>query len=539
MSNNIQKIIEYAKDPSCVMCVTPSFGGAWHSSIRTGEGPRPVLPPVAGDSIAQRLGLLTKYNCDTSNLDFRLASTAQNNWYVKTGLNFAGWSRPLTIIGRMYIASDSGGSDPYAYDTNVYHPLLAQGYPASGSPDQVVLTIAYSNYNNVNCYEIKLSFGNGTLLMIPATSAYNIHGEKVTIGVSIAITGEYRVYENGVLIKSAINSNLIGFVLRTDTSHINNDQQAYLHQQKLTWQNRNDRVDWCMVFDRVLNDAEIKYLSYDRDDWVDLSLPVEAGTINIITESIPELEWTLPDGTKSTATTLNQTIGGGILRMKCYKYGKSFQILSGSTATANTPISAKDLPRVTNYLYLYNLPSLTGTASDLPRVTNYLYLYNLPSLTGSTADLPRVAINLSLSTLSSLTGTTADLPRVANNLSLYSLSGLTGTTADLPRVANYLYLYSLSGLTGTAADLPSNTGPTRQIIYLAGITGALPVVSTNTNIYYYGNAQVTPAEYDQTIQNIVDAGGVNGTLRISNTRTSASDANIATLQSRGWTVTEH
>jgi len=260
VSNNIQKIIEYAKDPSCVMCVTPSFGGAWHSSIRDGDGPQPVLPPVAGDSIAQRLGLLTKYNCDTSNLDFRLASTAVNNWYVKTGLSFAGWSRPLTIIGRMYVAPDSGGSNGFDYDTGTIHPLLAQGWPVSTDYTQLVLTIGYNNTNNSNRYFCKFSAQSNVQLSFLLD--HDPRGTIVTIALTVdPITGEYKFYENGVLLFSGINSALIGFVLRTDTSHVNNDANAYLHQRLSGYQNRNDWVFWCMVFDRVLNDAEIKFYS--------------------------------------------------------------------------------------------------------------------------------------------------------------------------------------------------------------------------------------------------------------------------------------
>jgi len=70
------------------------------------------------------------------------------------------------------------------------------------------------------------------------------------------------------------------------------------------------------------------------------------------------------------------------------------------------------------------------------------------------------------------------------------------------------------------------------------VTGDLPVVSTNTPIYFYANPAVTPAEFDATIANCVAAGGTNRTLYISSRRTSASDADKATLISRGWTVND-
>lgn len=261
MSNNLQKIIEYAKDTSCVACITPHFGGAWHSSIRTGEGPQPTLPPVAGDSIAQRLGLLTKYNCDTSNLDFRLGSTAQNNWYVKTGLSFAGWSRPLTIIGRMYVAPDSGGSEQYDYDTNIYHPLIQQGHVQHGRSVDFTLGVFYINQNNANVYRVTLSYGS-TFSIFNATPPSIPHGRIVTLAITIdPLTGRISVYEDGILLNSVINASLIGFTLSTDTSSTYNDPVAYIHQRLNAWQNRNDYIFWCMIFDRVLNDAEIKFLS--------------------------------------------------------------------------------------------------------------------------------------------------------------------------------------------------------------------------------------------------------------------------------------
>ena len=309
-----------------------------------------------------------------------------------------------------------------------------------------------------------------------------------------------------------------------------------------------------------------------------------AGVLDINITGTTNLLWKFPDGSTSTAPRPAKTVTKGTTIITCDDFsanGVNVYIYGASSALASYPIPIKslpaltyrlsadangitgkvaDLPRVTNYLYLYDLPNLTGTVAGLPRVTNYLnltnlsgltgtvadlprvtnnlYLVNLSGLTGTTADLPRVTNYLNLNGLSGLTGTVADLPRVTNTLYLYNLSGLTGTVADLPRVTNNLHLYNLSGLTGTTADLPANAGTTRLIVYLAGITGALPVVPTNTDTRYYGNSQVTPAEYDQTIANCVAAGGAGGTLYISSRRTSASDADVATLRSRGWTVND-
>lgn len=415
MSNNIQKIIEYAKDPSCVMCVTPSFGGAWHSTIRDGDGPQPstvmrnfateqenwygfqvwckkqdwvnddfefeaehqntvadenksifyadagqsgmpfslyhysnnsvllfsglvrkvgqsatyfpvivknagnfdpnshkILARVIGDSysvdvdgasiaidpserisftadnfaisragylnfkcrnlttgshwgypsIAEKVRLLTKYNCDTSQLDFRLASTGINNWYVKTGLSFAGWSRPLTIIGRMYIAPDNGGTGSTNYDTNCYHPLIAQGYSASNSASKIIMTFGYVNQGGINRYQAQLSLSNGALITLVATPSADPRGKWVVPALTIdSATGAWAIYEDGIQLSGGTNPSLIGFVLSSNVSDADNDAVAYLHARRADYINRLDMIAWCKIDDSVANPSKIKFYS--------------------------------------------------------------------------------------------------------------------------------------------------------------------------------------------------------------------------------------------------------------------------------------
>lgn len=226
------------------------------------SNPQPVLPPVAGDSIAQRLGLLTKNNCDTSQLDFRLASTSLNNWYVKTGISFAGWSRPLTIIGRMYVAPDNGGSSAFDYETNVFHPMISQGWPAGGVGPGLVFGMYYTNQTNANQYRVAMTLASGAGVILSATPLVPPHGRVVALGVTIDNnTGRWSIYEDGVLLNSAINSNLVGFALLADTSNVNNDATANLHQRITSWQNLNDIEYYVAVYDVVKNAAGIKFLS--------------------------------------------------------------------------------------------------------------------------------------------------------------------------------------------------------------------------------------------------------------------------------------
>ena len=283
------------------------------------------------------------------------------------------------------------------------------------------------------------------------------------------------------------------------------------------------------------------------------SLPTLTYRLSADTNGITGKIADLPRVTNHLSLAALSGLTGTVADLPRVTYSLTLNNISGLTGTtADLPIvtdalslnnlpgltgTVADLPRVTTSLQLTNLSGLTGTVAGLPRVTHTLSLSYLSGLTGTTADLPRATTSLTLSTLSGLTGTTADLPRVTNTLSLNNLPGLTGTVEDLPRVTYYLYLNTLSGLTGTVVDAPETTGE-KRIITCISVIGAMSVTTTNTRIDFYGNASVTPAEYDQTVANCVAAGGTGKTLYISSRRTSASDADVATLLSRGWTVND-
>ena len=191
--------------------------------------------------------------------------------------------------------------------------------------------------------------------------------------------------------------------------------------------------------------------------------------------------------------------------------------------------SVAEIPRVTNTLHLRDLPNLTisGTAIDLPRVTNQLYLNNLPNLT--------------------MTGNAIDLPRVTSILYLLNLPNLTmsGTAIDLPRVTNQLVLYSLPNLTmsGSASDLPLSVdvfilsiGST-SLTYTALTTK--PTTKSRTRIEISTKFTTT-----QTDEMLIDYATYSTTwnspkeIKLSSLgRTTSSDAAVATLVSRGVTIT--
>ena len=191
--------------------------------------------------------------------------------------------------------------------------------------------------------------------------------------------------------------------------------------------------------------------------------------------------------------------------------------------------SIAEIPIVTTTLHLINLPNLTmtGTAIDLPRVTTTLYLINLPNLT--------------------MTGTAIDLPRVTNQLFLQSLPNLTmtGTAIDLPRVTTGLNLAQLPNLTisGNAIDLPLSSDVLILSIGLTSLTYTAlttkPTTKSRTRIEIS-----TKFTTSQTDEMLIDYATYSTTwnspkqIQLSSLgRTTASDSAVATLNSRGVTIT--
>jgi len=195
-----------------------------------------------------------------------------------------------------------------------------------------------------------------------------------------------------------------------------------------------------------------------------------------------------------------------------------------------------ELPRVTGILSLRGTP-ITGTISDLPRVTDSLDIYGCTDLTGDISDMPPVTNYLKTFGITALTGVLSDLPPVTDSLDMYNCNLITGSLADLPPLTQLVRLYNCNLITGSLADLPTlqNYLDLREC---PNITGSLAATQELTTILI-NNIGCSSAELDITIANLVTANQSNGELNMSGlNRTSASDADIATLQGRGWTITD-
>ena len=185
-----------------------------------------------------------------------------------------------------------------------------------------------------------------------------------------------------------------------------------------------------------------------------------------------------------------------------------------------------DLDKVAAFLSLSN----TGIYIDLKEfwkftILSYLYLSGNCFINNSVTEIPRVTTSLFFSNLPNFT--------------------MTGNAIDLPRVTNTLFLQVLPNLTltGNASDLPlsvdvfiSSIGST-SLTYTALTTK--PTTKARTRIEISTKFTTT-----QTDEMLIDYATYSTTwnapreIRLSSLgRTTASDSAVATLVSRGVTIT--
>jgi glucan-binding YG repeat protein len=204
---------------------------------------------------------------------------------------------------------------------------------------------------------------------------------------------------------------------------------------------------------------------------------------------------------------------------------------------SNVTGDLSDLSNVSYYLRLNNCSNVTGDLSDVSNVSYYLNLNNCSNVTGDLSDLSNVSYFLSLFNCSNVTGDLSDVSNVSYFLSLFNCSNVTGDLSDVSNVSYFLSLFNCSNVTGDLSDV-SNVSYYLRLNNCSNVTGSLSSACTATYIDLT-NIDCSSAELDTTIANLVTANQSDGTLILTGlTRTSASSADVATLESRGWTVTD-
>jgi hypothetical protein len=204
---------------------------------------------------------------------------------------------------------------------------------------------------------------------------------------------------------------------------------------------------------------------------------------------------------------------------------------------SNVTGDLSDVSNVSYFLDLFNCSNITGDLSDVSNVSYFLDLVHCSNVTGDLSDVSNVSHYLNLGNCSNVTGDLSDLSNVSHYLNLVHCSNVTGDLSDLSNVSHYLNLYGCSNIIGDLSDV-SNVSYYLDLFSCSNVTGSLSSACTATYINLT-NIDCSSAELDTTIANLVTANQSDGTLILTGlTRTSASSADVATLESRGWTVTD-
>lgn len=209
---------------------------------------------------------------------------------------------------------------------------------------------------------------------------------------------------------------------------------------------------------------------------------------------------------------------------------------------AQTLLDLSDLGGLaTNYLNLYNCSNVTGDLSALGgRITHYLGLYNCHKITGSLSDLGgKVTYYLNLYRCAKITGSLSDLGgKITYWLNLAGCQNVTGDLSDLNGgITGCISLSGCKNITGDLSVLGGRITNTLSLYNCSEITGVYSGDSYPTSVNL-SNTGLTAADMDQTLINFNAGTTRTGKFTATGmTRTAASDAAVAGLISRGWTVT--
>ena len=268
-----------------------------------------------------------------------------------------------------------------------------------------------------------------------------------------------------------------------------------------------------------------------------------AGTFNFGITNGTGVRWVFPDGTTSTAAQPNVVVTAGVTRAYCNNWSASNLQLNDGNTNANFKGKLSDFRgKLTYYLNLAYCSLVTGSLADLQgKITSYLGLAYCSLVTGSLADLQgKITYYLELAYCALVTGSLADLQgKITFYLSLTNCTLVTGSLADLQgKITYYLSLANCALVTGSLADLQGKLTYWLDLGGCALVTGVYTPVGTGTpTTTVLSNTGLSTADMDNTLIAYAAATKNNGSFTATGmTRSAASDAAVATLTGRGWTI---
>ncbi len=235
------------------------------------------------------------------------------------------------------------------------------------------------------------------------------------------------------------------------------------------------------------------------------------------------------DGTSNTYSGTDQAYsknyGSVGNRMVAFTSGSDKLTKFTMTQTgANISFDLAQLPRSLTSFNCTGLNTVTGNLSSLPAGLTYFLCSGSNMITGNLSPLPAGLTFFSCSGSNTITG---NLSSLSADLTTFACSGLNTVTGNLSSVPiGLIYFYCLGS--NTIGDYSGKTwaNDQRRVYHIPVAGGGL-----------------SSAEIDQLLIDLAAAGGTWSVekqvyLRGTNAaRTSASDAAVATLVSKGVTVT--
>ena len=246
-----------------------------------------------------------------------------------------------------------------------------------------------------------------------------------------------------------------------------------------------------------------------------IGLDVVAGLFDFSVTGVADISWYFPeDNTTSTLARPAKTLTQEQTVVLSAKWSKTAKLISNNTDSRYVG----DLSALSNLSYqlsLVNCSNITGDLSALSNLSYQLSLVNCSNITGDLSALSNLSYQLNLGNCPNITGDLSALSNLSYYLSLYNCPKITGDLSALSNLSYYLNLGNCSNVTGSLSS------------------------SCKATYINLTNIGCSSAELDTTIANLVTANRLNGTLILTGlTRTAASSADVATLESRGWTVTD-
>lgn len=155
-----------------------------------------------------------------------------------------------------------------------------------------------------------------------------------------------------------------------------------------------------------------------------------------------------------------------------------------------------------------NSISPSGSIADLP--SDIKYIYSSIGMTGDLSDIPESAVGVYIQS-SDITGDVGeDIPASVTHINLYNCPAITCDLADLSSALTHLNLASNPLVAG---------------VYTPG-AGIQSIILDSTGM--------SDSDTDATLIALDACGAENGTGSMCPNRTSASDAAVASLISKGW-----